>query len=65
MVSPGDSQSTSIQTDLPTSDPAAKVEPSFDWHDLVDHDLWSQVPPDVPELLQMLRESDLYTQSLP
>ncbi len=44
----------------PTPTPPATA--GFDWHDLVDHDLWSQVPDDVPELLQLLPESDLYTQ---
>jgi transposase len=36
--------------------------PSFDWRDLIDHDLWSEVPADVSELLELLPGSDLYVQ---
>ena len=36
--------------------------PSFDWHALIDCDLWDQVPADVPELLALLPNADLYVQ---
>jgi DDE superfamily endonuclease len=36
--------------------------PAFDWRDLVDFDLWDQVPADVPELLGLLSKADLYVQ---
>lgn len=50
----------------PKSSPETAPEPTslqdFDWHYLVDHDLWSEVPKDVDELLRLLPTSDLYVQ---
>ncbi len=40
----------------------APGKPSFDWHDLVEPDLWEFVPKDVPELLALLPNADLYVQ---
>lgn len=34
----------------------------FDWHALVDYDLWDQVPADVDDLLRLLPQADLYVQ---
>ena len=36
--------------------------PAFDWHALVEPDLWEQVPDDVDELLRLLLRADLYVQ---
>ena len=46
----------------PESSPEPASLPDFDWHDLVEPDLWSEVPADVDELLRMLPFSDLYVQ---
>src|SRR3970282_2991350 len=54
----------------PASAPEPAPEPSpeptslqgFDWHDLVEPDLWSEVPKDVEELLALLPIADLYVQ---
>jgi transposase len=52
----------------PALEPAPEPSPEptslrdFDWHDLVEPDLWSEVPADVDELLRMLPSSDLYVQ---
>jgi transposase len=51
-------------TAVPDAPPA--LEPTslqaFDWHHLIDPDLWSEVPPNVPTLLKLLTCSDLYVQ---
>jgi transposase len=48
----------------PTPEPSP--EPTslrdFDWHHLVEFDLWSEVPADVDELLRLLPTSDVYVQ---
>lgn len=50
----------------PASVPEPCPEPTslqdFDWHDLIEPDLWSEVPADVSELLSLLPSSDLYVQ---
>jgi hypothetical protein len=38
------------------------ARPSFDWHALVEPDLWDQVPADVDEVLRLLPHADLYVQ---
>jgi hypothetical protein len=40
----------------------APAKPGFDWHDLVEPDLWELVPKDLPELLALLPNADLYVQ---
>jgi DDE superfamily endonuclease len=40
----------------------APPRPAFDWHALVEPDLWELVPPDVPDLLAALPTADLYVQ---
>jgi transposase len=51
---------------LPALDAPPSPEPTslsdFDWHHLVEPDLWSEVPADVEELLGLLPTSDLYVQ---
>jgi hypothetical protein len=42
--------------------PDASAPPSFDWHALVEPDLWAQVPADVDELLRLLPQADVYVQ---
>jgi transposase len=44
----------------PSPEPASLRD--FDWHYLVEPDLWSEVPKDVDELLGLLPSSDLYVQ---
>jgi transposase len=34
----------------------------FDWHNLVDHDFWADVPPDMEEILSLVARSDVYVQ---
>ena len=46
----------------PGSSPEPTSLPNFDWRDLIDHDLWSDVPTDVSELLKLLPGADLYVQ---
>jgi len=41
---------------------AATAPPAFDWHALVEPDLWDQVPSDVNDLLRLLPQADLYVQ---
>jgi hypothetical protein len=41
---------------------ATTVPLVFDWHALVEPDLWEQVPPDVDDLLRLLPRADLYVQ---
>ena len=48
--------------DTPPTSPEPTSLLDFDWHYLVDHDLWSEVPDDVDGLLQRLATSDLYVQ---
>lgn len=45
----------------PSATPVATT-PRFDWHDLIDHDQWADVPPDIEELLALLARADLYVQ---
>jgi hypothetical protein len=40
----------------------SSTEKVFDWRALVEPELWSEVPSDLPELLRMLSKSDLYIQ---
>jgi transposase len=57
-------------TDLSPSeavDPAPIVAPAdptggFDWHTLIDHDRWADVPTDIEDLLALLARADLYVQ---
>ncbi|HEV8178227.1 MAG TPA: transposase [Gemmatimonadales bacterium] len=47
----------------PDAPPAGRsAPPSFDWHALVEPDLWDQVPADVDDLLRLLPWADLYVQ---
>lgn len=41
---------------------SSAVSSRFDWHDLIDHDLWAEVPPDVEEILRLVARSDVYVQ---
>jgi len=55
------------QTPLPADDPTLFAEPAivsarFDWHDLIDHDFWADVPPDVEDLLALVARSDVVVQ---
>jgi hypothetical protein len=54
---------------LPNADAADQTKamspsdgPAFDWHDLIDHDFWADVPPDVEDLLRLLGQADVYVQ---
>ena len=50
-------------TVMPEETPLAAMAPlAFDWHALVEPDLWEQVPPDVDDLLRLLLRADLYVQ---
>ena len=51
---------TTVPNAPPTLEPTSLQD--FDWHQLIDPDLWSEVPSDVPELLRLLANSDLYVQ---
>jgi hypothetical protein len=46
----------------PNPTPPSPIDRTLDWHALVDHDLWSEVPDDLPRLLELLPASDLYVQ---
>lgn len=47
---------------IPEPSPETTSLQGFDWHALVEPDLWSEVPADVDELLGLLHTSDLYVQ---
>jgi transposase len=51
---------------VPEPSPEPSPEPTslqdFDWHDLIEPELWSEVPADISELLALLPTSDLYVQ---
>lgn len=50
-------------TVMPEETPLAAMAPlAFDWHPLVESDLWDQVPADVDDLLRLLPQADLYVQ---
>lgn len=58
---PGSAPESSPEVALePTPEPPSL--PDFDWHYLVEPDLWSEVPDDISELLRLLPSSDLYLQ---
>jgi hypothetical protein len=42
--------------------PTSASVPAFDAHNLVEPDLWDQIPADVPKLLVLLPRADLYVQ---
>ena len=70
MPRPGDALPSSGQSNVESpvpNTPASSPEPPtspvpFDWHALVEPDLWDQVPADVPDLLRLLPTADLYVQ---
>ena len=70
MPHPGDARPSSDQPqaespipNTPASAPESPLSPvPFDWHALVEPDLWDQVPADVPALVRLLPTADLDVQ---
>lgn len=64
---PPESVIPTSETPNVTDERAAFVEPMvdsarFDWHNLVDHDFWADVPADVEDILSRVARSDVYVQ---
>lgn len=62
LPSPSDPPRAEVPASAPLQNPPLSPPAPFDWHALIDHDLWDQVPADLPELLRLLPRADLYVQ---